>query len=271
MLRKLASIITLLLTFFPSSVLAGIDVSSYAHFGFMNGCYINFASRQTFFSIYRENGMWFFNGYGFRIDDGNMTITQFFTEPKPKTTLFKASISAPSLILSQTKIYIKDLGSPSLVYVNNQEIEASGSYLEFTQKRDTTWFYDEGDKVVYIKIKHLSTMELEIVWTEDRTKTQPRIIVNLPAFPNITIPEITIPVPSPLIGVPSLNSPSGIIMVGMLVALFLFISRRQRWTIALSLTAAVASLMGLLLFRNPYMFAISLVLVLLGILIDRYV
>ena len=120
-----------------------ITLGSNVYFG-LPACktYINFATPQILRSAYREDNFWYFNGYGFQVQNANITITNFFVNNELNFT-----VQAPVGTLSTIIIYIKDKGQPETV------IGASD------------WSYDDATKILIITATHTSsTIRISIVW-----------------------------------------------------------------------------------------------------------
>jgi len=105
------------------------------------GTYINFSTQQTFDTIYRENSYWYFNGYGFQVQNANMTITNFLTNEK-----LAFAVTALSDTTSTTKVYCSDKGKP---------ISVSGA---------TSWNYDLATRICTIAVDHSSSQQVVLDW-----------------------------------------------------------------------------------------------------------
>lgn len=114
------------------SIFANFYVSVNNFFGFGTNCYINFNSPQVFSNIYRLNGYWYFDGYGFQVENANITITQFFISNQLKFTLYADSG------ISTTRIYLNVLGQPtSISGANTSSYNPSTKILTLTASHDS--------------------------------------------------------------------------------------------------------------------------------------
>ena len=141
-ISRLSLLITLfLLTTVPLVSAHDITVPTNAYFGLpIYGTYINFNTETTFDNVYRENSYWYFDGYGFQVQNANMTITKFFTDNE-----LKFMVSAPSGT-SAAKVYCAEKGKPTTV---------SGV---------SSWNYSEVTRIVTITVAHSSEQEIIIKW-----------------------------------------------------------------------------------------------------------
>jgi len=132
-----------LLYFIPFVSAHDITVPTNVYFGFGNACYINFNTQQTFGIIKREDNYWYFNGYGFQVQNGNMTITDFgFARDKLVFIL-----NAPSGTISTANIYVRDKGKPLNV------------------RGTANWTYNEVTKVLTVYVTHKSPQQIEVLWS----------------------------------------------------------------------------------------------------------
>lgn len=123
----------------------GITISPKVHFGLPPyATYINFSTQQTLTNLTLNNASWFwyFEEYGFQIQNANATITNFFIDNQ-----LTLNVYAPTGNTSTTKIYCADKGEPISV------------------KGATSWNYDSGTKILTANISHSSWGQLEIEWT----------------------------------------------------------------------------------------------------------
>jgi hypothetical protein len=135
-----------------------VTVPTNVYFGFSTGYYINFNVEKTFESVYRESGYWYFDGYGFKVQNANMTITNFG---------FSSNILVYNLTrpygTSTSEIYVKDKGNPKSV---------TGA---------TNWNYNPITKIITITASHASTVTITIVWGE-RVTFSTNIYFGLPQY-----------------------------------------------------------------------------------------
>lgn len=127
-----------------------ITVPTNTYFGFGTGAYINFNKKMTFDTVYRENNYWYFDGYGFQVQNANMTITNYFVDEKLIFT-----VTAPSETTSISKVYVSDKGEP---------VDVVG---------ESSWSYDSGTKILTILRTHSSTHEITVDWAEAPPDTEP--------------------------------------------------------------------------------------------------
>lgn len=79
-----------------------VTVPTTCRFGYGTDAYFNFNTNQTFNTVYRENDYWHFDDYGFQVQNGNMTITDFFVYKNK----LNYTITALNDTASTVKIYI---------------------------------------------------------------------------------------------------------------------------------------------------------------------
>jgi len=103
---------------------------------------IGFNTDRIFTSIYRMNNYWYFNGYGFQVQNANMTINTFFDNEQLSFTLTGETGNT-----STTNIYTHGTGRPTNVY---------GS---------TSWSYNSATDILTITVLHSSTQEITVLWT----------------------------------------------------------------------------------------------------------
>ena len=125
-----------------SHAYATVTVPTNAYFGLPNyHTYINFDTSKTFNTIQRENNYWQFNNYKFEVQNGNLTITKFFTDNQ---LIF--NVTAPSATTSTTRIYCGNQGKPATV---------TGA---------TSWNYDSATKICTITVTHTSEEKIIVWW-----------------------------------------------------------------------------------------------------------
>jgi hypothetical protein len=118
-----------------------VVVSPNVHFGLpAYATYIQFSTEKTFDTIYREDNYWYFNGYGFQVQNANMTITKFFQNNQ---LIFRLSSTSPNASIS--KIYVKSYGSP------------------YTIGGTTVWSYTDLDKILTIQTNQ-SSITITVQW-----------------------------------------------------------------------------------------------------------
>lgn len=113
------------------------------------GTAMGFSTNMVFDTVYRESDYWYFNGYGFQVQNANLTITDFFTSDSNKLTF---TVSAPSGT-STTKVYCGDKGNPTSI----TPVNADGGY-------------DAAAKVQTLVWTHASDQEFMLSW---HTPTMP--------------------------------------------------------------------------------------------------
>lgn len=124
----------------PSS--ASVFVPDTAYFGIPEySTYINFNSQQTFGAVYREDSYWYFNDYGFQVQNANITISSFFEN---NHLIF--TVSAPSGT-STSKVYVDNLGHPTSI------------------KGATSYHYDSETKILTLTVSHSSNVEIDVSWS----------------------------------------------------------------------------------------------------------
>jgi len=141
--KHLALILTisLFLTLIPNVYAHTITVPPTAHFGFGTGDYINFDAEQTFGTVYRENGMWYFDNYGLQVENANLTVSKYFTDNQLNFIL-----TAPSSTISTTKVYCDGKGKP---------VTLTGA---------SSWSYNIATKIATITVTHSSSQEVTLDW-----------------------------------------------------------------------------------------------------------
>lgn len=87
---------------------------------------------------------------------------------------------------------------------------------------------------------------------------------------NLTISAANIVPPSGRLYTPSIVSPGSLLSFGMLLALFLYLSTKIRWTQSLFITSLLMSVMSFVVFMEPALFALSILLTLISLVLDRY-
>lgn len=108
--------------------------------------YINFSSTQTFSSVSRTGDYLYFNGYGFRVQNGNLTITRFF-EGTLSSRILQYTAYAPSSTTSTHNIY----GGATL----GEPIAVTGA---------TSWSYNPTTYIITVTVLHSSPAVIEITW-----------------------------------------------------------------------------------------------------------
>jgi len=154
-LKKKVSITIIALTvlaFHITNVYAHtINVPSNAYFGLPdNGTYINFNPAVTLDTAYRQNNYWYFNSYGFQVENANMTITDYFTNPN----YLYLTITAATGNTSTTKIYVATKDKPTTIEINNQ------IYYE-----GDNWTFDRTNMILTLTWLHSSDADAIFDWT----------------------------------------------------------------------------------------------------------
>jgi len=125
-----------------SHAYATITVPTNVYFGLPNyHTYINFDTSETFTTIQRENNYWRFNNYKFQVQNGNLTITKFFTDNQ---LIF--NVTAPSATTTTTRIYCGNQGKPATV---------TGA---------TSWSYNDLTNILTVNILHSSPQQIIVEW-----------------------------------------------------------------------------------------------------------
>lgn len=147
-----ASLALTILFLLVNSVYAhDISVPTNCYFGCTDyGTYISFNPAKTFDTTYRESNVWWFDGWGFQVSNGNVTVTDFFSSNPDK---FYLTVSAPSGITSTSKLYLEKKGTPQTVEINGQ----------IFQKGDK-WTWDEATKILTITWVHASDANIVVNW-----------------------------------------------------------------------------------------------------------
>lgn len=109
--------------------------------------------------------------------------------------------------------------------------------------------------------------------TPTTPKPTPRVNFTIPTLPPALLPQpapvyTTVP---PGIGSPDIGSPEGVLIMGLPLVLFVFLSMRLRWTQSLFIASIVTTVMSITIFDNPTLFAFSLILTLSGLILDKYI
>jgi len=90
----------------------------------------------------------------------------------------------------------------------------------------------------------------------------------------ITAPVTAVPteieVPAPGVSVPSLERPESLVSFSTLFVMFAYLARKTRWTQALFATSVVMTVMSMVLFASPALFALGLLLALVSLVLDKY-
>jgi len=108
--------------------------------------YINFSTEKTFDNVYRENDYWYFDGYGFQVQNANVTITDYFTNP----CILKLTVNAPSETTSISKVNVGDKGGPRDVWIENGTL---------------AWSYNALTKTLTLEATHLNrTVKIVVDW-----------------------------------------------------------------------------------------------------------
>ena len=150
--RALIPIVFLFFLLFIRSTNAIITVSSNYYFGLPSqDTYINFATAQTFNTLLRANGYWYFNDYRFQVQNANMTINSFFVDNQLTFTL-----DAGSGETSITKIYLGDLGEPQQILIDGTRSPIN---------------YNSGTKILTITVTHSSLASVIVDWSVDAIDT----------------------------------------------------------------------------------------------------
>jgi len=128
----------ILFLFIPFVSAHTITVPTNFHFGIPTyGTYINFSIEKTFDNVYRENDYWYFDGYGFQVQNANMTITDYFTNP----CILKLTLNAPSGTTSTTQVYVGSKGVPRDFWIENGTL---------------SWNYNALTMILTLEAAHLS-------------------------------------------------------------------------------------------------------------------
>ena len=134
-----------LLALLVSLAFASITVPSTAYFGLPDsGTYISFSSETTLSSAYRESNFWYLDGYGFQVENGNMTITDFF---KSNEHILKFTVTGETGTTSTSRFYTAGKGQP------NDVLGAE------------TWSYNSATGIVTVTVYHASTQEIQVWFT----------------------------------------------------------------------------------------------------------
>lgn len=150
----LLSALLVLFMLVPFASAHTVTVPTNVYFGLPSySTYINFNTQQTFDTAYRESSYWYFDGYGFQIQNGNMTITDLFVSDSNKLTFI---VSASSGETSTTKVYVGDKGKPRIVRMDG-----------ITQSYGDIWTYDEDTKITSLSNVHSSSSNVVLDWSEE--------------------------------------------------------------------------------------------------------
>ena len=201
---------TITLLFLTNNVYAHtITVPTSAYFGFGTGNYINFGVEKSFDTIYRENNYWYFDDYGFQVQDANMTINKLYEAAELTFTL-----SAPTNTTSTAKVVVPAfLGKPTRVDFNG-----------VAQTEGEGWTWNDETLTVTVSPTHSSDVIVTIYFSTGQA----------PSTPPSTPPYQEHPVEQPPYTPPMLPKPEvefqyGIIVaVGVIVALLVFVGASGR-------------------------------------------
>lgn len=86
----------------------------------------------------------------------------------------------------------------------------------------------------------------------------------------ITAIPSEIEVPAPTMYAPSLERPESIISFGTLFVMFVYLSRRVRWTQALFVTSTVLTVMSMVLYGSSMLFTFGLLLAIVSLVLDKH-
>jgi len=161
--KKLATVTlaaSIILLFLANTVYAHtITVPANTYFGFGTGSYINFNSPMTFDNIYRENGFWYFNGYGFQVKNANVTITKFYADYMPSELTFEAKM--PKGKVGET--ILTGLGRiPIAVYIDGSLHYPKSTKADYDACQGNCWYYDSTNDLIYVKT---AGSTVQIIWS----------------------------------------------------------------------------------------------------------
>jgi len=101
------------------------------------------------------------------------------------------------------------------------------------------------------------------------TVTKPYVhTIAVPVY--ITALPSEIEVPAPTMYAPSLERPESIISFGTLFVMFVYLSRRARWTQALFVTSTVLTVMSMVLYGSSLLFTFGLLLAIVSLVLDKH-
>jgi len=103
--------------------------------------YINFNPSHTVTDMSSSNGFWYFDGYGVSVQNGNLTITDYF-----QTEAIDYTVTGNVGTTSWSSVYCANLGKP---------YEVLGA---------KTWDYDSSLKVVTAQVDHASSQAVSMRW-----------------------------------------------------------------------------------------------------------
>lgn len=134
---------------------ASTYVSPSVFFGFGTGSYVNFNTAKTLTSIYRENGFWFFNGYGFYVANGNLTVKKLMEGLEIAFTVSGRSGT-------QGTCKLKVPSKPHTVTVNGQEwMEGYG------------WNWNPTENILTVMVTYASSVDVVLSWQTPPTGGPP--------------------------------------------------------------------------------------------------
>ncbi|MGC9069680.1 MAG: hypothetical protein ACP5IZ_12050, partial [Thermoprotei archaeon] len=166
-LKKFLIIVSVLIIFFLSIsiVYATITIPTNVYFGFGTGNYIKFSTQQTFNTVYRENGFWIFDGYGFQVQSANATINYINVNGKGEVILSAPTGTVSSLILKYPANYPPEVAVS--VDFSLQTIPDSKYFRNKTnwlQAPPPAIYLDDINKQLQVKVKHASDAVITIYW-----------------------------------------------------------------------------------------------------------
>jgi hypothetical protein len=142
---KTLSLLTLLCLLLPISLAQATAyyTNTNFHFGFGSGSYLNFNATRTFTTHpYESSDYWYFDGYGFNAQNGNVTITDFFSGGN----LF-FTVTAPMGNTSTINVYVGAKGNATEVW---------GA---------TSWNYNATSKILSVTRFHtVAAMGISVFW-----------------------------------------------------------------------------------------------------------
>lgn len=150
------SILTLFLLI-PFAQAHTITVPAWYYFP-TQGYWINFSPSQVLgtWSYDAVNDYQYFDGYGFQVQNANMTITNFFSNNKLEFTN-----TAGTGNISTTEVYVGSKGKPTAVEINNQ------AYSEGDK-----WTWDSLGSIVTVTWIHSSVANIILSWVSSSSDEQ---------------------------------------------------------------------------------------------------
>jgi len=130
-----------------------VTVSTNVYFGLpIYATYINFNSESTFTWVYREDSYWYFDDFGFQVENANLTVTDFF-EANADTLTF--DVVANSGVNSITKVYCGGKGEP---------VSVSGA---------TSYAFNNATNVLMANVTHQSNQQIVLDWSQAGVESNP--------------------------------------------------------------------------------------------------